>query len=87
MSAYFSEPKPLGWRVKVELELSNYTIKAHLKNATGVDTSKFAKKKYNLANLKSNIDMLDTDILKNVPTNHDKHLLMINILLIKNLIS
>ena len=44
-------------------------------------------KKYNLANSKSNIDILDTDILKNVPTNHDKHLLMINILLIKNLIS
>ena len=44
-------------------------------------------KKYNLANSKSNIDILDTDILQNVPTNHDKHLLMINILLIKNLIS
>ena len=44
-------------------------------------------KKIDLANLKSNIDILDADILKNVPTNHDKHLLMINILLIKNLLS
>ena len=39
-----------------------------LKNATRVDTSKFAKK-VNLANLKSNIDKLDIDKLKNVPTN------------------
>ena len=30
--------------MKVELDLSNYTTKADLKNATGVDTSKFAKK-------------------------------------------
>ena len=44
-------------------------------------------KKIDLANLKSNIDILDADILKNVLTNHDKHLLMINILLIKNLLS
>ena len=40
--------------VKVELDLSNYAIKADLKNATGVDTSDFAKKT-NLPNLKSNL--------------------------------
>ena len=40
----------------------------NLKNATGVDTSKFAKK-VDLANLKSNVDKLDIDDLKNVPTN------------------
>ena len=44
MSEYFPEPKSLGGRVKVELDLSNYEIKADLKNATGADTSKFAKK-------------------------------------------
>ena len=38
------------------------------KNATGVDTSKFAKK-VDLDNLKSDVDKLDTDKLKNVPTN------------------
>ena len=30
--------------MKVELDLSNYATKTDLKNATGVDTSKFAKK-------------------------------------------
>ena len=65
---YFSEPKSSGGRVKVELDLSNYATKADLKNATGVDTSKFAKK-VDLASLKSNVDKLDIDKLKNVPTN------------------
>ena len=39
-----------------------------MQNSTGVDTSKFAKKA-DLANLKSNVDKLDIDKLKNVPTN------------------
>ena len=30
--------------MKVELDLSNYATKADLKQAAGVDTSKFAKK-------------------------------------------
>ena len=68
MSEYFAEPKSFGGRVKVELDLSNYAIKADSKNAAGVDTSKFAKK-VDLASLKSNIDELDIDKLKNVPTN------------------
>ena len=46
--------------------MSNYATKADLKNATGVDTSKFAKK-VDLANLKSNVDKLDIDKLKNAP--------------------
>ena len=54
--------------MKVELDLCNYATKAYLKNATCVDTSKFAKK-VDLANLKSNEDKLDIDKLKNVPTN------------------
>ena len=29
---------------KVDIDLSNYAAKVDLKNATGVDTSKFAKK-------------------------------------------
>ena len=68
MSEYFPEQKTLKGRVKVELDLSNYTTKADLKTATGVDTSKFAKK-VDLANLISNVDKLDIDKLKNVPTN------------------
>ena len=44
MSECFPEPKSLGGRVKVELDLPNYATKANLKNAAGVDTSHFAKK-------------------------------------------
>ena len=68
MSEYFPEPKSLGGRVKIELGLSNYATKADLKNAAGVDTSKFANK-VNLTNLKSDVDKLDIDKLKNVTTN------------------
>ena len=35
MSEYFPKLKSLGANVKVELDLSNYTTKADLKNATG----------------------------------------------------
>ena len=68
MSEYFPEPKYLGERVKVDSDLSNCATKTDLKNATGINTSKFAKK-VDLANLKSNVDKLDIDKLKNVPTN------------------
>ena len=67
MSEYFPELKSSGGRVKVEIDLSNYATKADLKNAAGVDRSKFAKK-VDLASLKPNVDKLDTDKLKNVPT-------------------
>ena len=43
MSEYFPEPKSSGGKMKAELDLSNYATKANLKNATGVDTSKFTK--------------------------------------------
>ena len=48
--------------------MPNYETKADLKNATDVDTSKFAKK-VDLTNLKFIVDKLDTHKLKNVPTN------------------
>ena len=70
MSEYFPEPKYSGRRAKVELSLSNYATNLNyatsLKNVTGVDTSKFAKK-FDLASLKSSVDKLDIDNLKNVP--------------------
>ena len=65
MNEYFPEPLSLGGRVKVELDLSNYETKA---DATGVDTSKIAEK-VDLASLKSNVNKLNIDKLKNVPTN------------------
>ena len=53
--------KPLRGKVKVELGLSNYATKPDLKNATGVDRLKYAKK-VNLASLKSEVDKLDIGI-------------------------
>ena len=47
--------------------MSNYSTKTDLQNATGFDTSFFAKIT-NLANLKSDVDKLDIDKLKNVPS-------------------
>ena len=67
MSEYFPERKSLG-KVKVELDLSNYATKTDLKNAAGIDTSFFAKK-VDLTNLKTNLDKLDIDTLKNISTN------------------
>ena len=68
MSEYFAKPKCFGGKVKFELDLSNYSTKADLDNALGVDTSKFAKK-IDLANLNSEVHKLDIDKFKNVPTN------------------
>ena len=68
MSEYFPEPKSSRGRVKVELDLRNYTTKADLKNATGLDIPKFAKK-VDLTNLKFDGDKLDIDKSKNVPSN------------------
>ena len=68
MREYFPKPKYFGGKIKVELDLSNHTTKADLKNAVGVDTSKFAKK-VGLASLKFNEDKLDIDKLKYIPSN------------------
>ena len=48
---------------KLKFDLSNYVIKADLKNVAGVDTSDFAKEA-DLAHLKSDVDELDIDKLK-----------------------
>ena len=58
----FPKPNALGTNVKVDLDLSNYVANTDL----GVDTSSFAIK-VGLANLKSDVDKLDFDKLKNVP--------------------
>ena len=55
--------KTLEVNVKVELHFSNYATKADLKNATGTDTSDFAKNT-DLANIKSDVDNIDIDKLK-----------------------
>ena len=50
------------------MDLYDYETKSDLKNATGVDTSKLAPKS-DLASLKGEVDKLNIDKLKNVPTN------------------
>ena len=52
--------------MKVEIDLSNYATKVDLKNATGADTSKFAKM-LDLASLKSDVDKLGIDKLEKAP--------------------
>ena len=67
MSEYFPKPfKSFGGNINVKVDLSNYATKTDLKNVTHVDTSSFALKT-NLANLKTEVDKLDTDKLKTVP--------------------
>ena len=67
MTEYLPESKSSGERVKVELDLSNYTTKTDFENATGIDRSSFAKE-IDLASLKSDVGKLDIDKLKNVPS-------------------
>ena len=53
--------------IKVKLDLVNYATKTDLKNITHADVSSFASKT-NLASLKTEVDKIDTDKLKTVPT-------------------
>ena len=57
MSEYFPKLRLLHGKVTIELNLSNYVTLSDLKNATGVNTSKFAKN-VDLTNLKSETDKL-----------------------------
>ena len=68
MSQYFPKPyEPFGGDINVKVDLSNYATKSDLKNATGIDTSKLAAKS-DLVSLKSDVDKLDIDKLKSLPT-------------------
>ena len=67
MIQYLPKPyEPFRGDIDVKVDLSNYATKADLRNATGVDTSSFAKKT-DLANLKPNVGKLDIDKLKTIP--------------------
>ena len=66
MSQYFPPYDNSGENIKVELDLSNYATKKDIKDINHVDTSSYALKT-NLANLKTEVDKIDTDKLKTVP--------------------
>ena len=69
MSQCFPKPyEPFGGDINVKVHLSNYTTKSDIKNISHVATSSFALKT-NLANLKTKVDKLDIDKLKNLPNN------------------
>ena len=68
-SQYFPKPyEPFGGDINVKVDLSNYVKKTEIKNISHVYTSSFALKS-NLASLKTGVEKLDIDKLKNVPTN------------------
>ena len=68
MSEYVPKRNYLWANTKASLDLFNYATKADVKKETGADTSHFAKNT-DLANLNFDVDKLDSDKLKNVPTN------------------
>ena len=67
MSTYYPPYKSSNQNIKVELDLPNYASKDDVKNITHVDVTSFASKT-NLAALKTEVDKLDVDKLKTVPT-------------------
>ena len=72
MSQYFLKPfDPFSGDINVKVDLSNYGTRADIKNISHIDTSSFALKT-NLANLKTEVDKLDIDKLKPVPTDLSK---------------
>ena len=69
MSQSFPKPyEPFIGDINVKVDLSNYVTKADIKKISHVDTSSFALKIF-LANLKTEVDKLVIDKLKNLPNN------------------
>ena len=69
MSQYFHKPyESFGGDINVKVDLSSYTAKPDIKNISHIDTSSFVLK-WNLASLKTEVDKLDLDKLKSLPTN------------------
>ena len=71
MSSQYFPPYGSTNNIKVELDLANYVTKDDVKNITHLDVSSYATKT-NLADLKSEVDKIDTDKLKTVPTDLSK---------------
>ena len=72
VSQYFPKTyEPFVGDINVKVDLSNYATKADIQNISHVNTSSFALKT-NSANLKSEVDKLDIDKLKPVPTDLSK---------------
>ena len=72
MIQYFPKPfRSFGRNINVKVDLSNYATKGDIKHISHVDISSFALK-INLANLKTEVDKLDTDKLVPIRTDLSK---------------
>ena len=73
ISEYFPKPfnSHFGDSIKVKLDLSNYATKADINNIARINTSNFASKT-NLANLITEVDILDIGKLVTVPVDLSK---------------
>ena len=71
MSSQYFPPYGSTNNIEVELDLANYATKDDVKNITHIDVSSYATKT-NLAALKSEVDKVDVDKLKTVPTDLSK---------------
>ena len=67
----FPKHEPFGGDINVQVDLSNYATKTDLKNISHVDVNSFALKS-NLANLKTEVDKIDTGKLKALPVDLSK---------------
>ena len=63
--SYYPPYRSSSNNIKVKLDLTNYATKDDVKNIIHVDVSSYATKT-NLASLKTEVDKIDTDILKTV---------------------
>ena len=84
MTQYFPKPSNHKENIKVEIDLSNYAIKADINNIVHVDTSNFALKT-NLANLKTEVDKLDNDKLVPIPADCSKLSNVVKMMFLKRL--
>ena len=85
MSQYFPKPfKNFGGNTNVKVNLSDYAIKADIKNISHVDASSFALKS-NLASLKTEVDKLDIEKLVPVPVDLSKLSNAVKMMLLKKL--
>ena len=82
MSQYFPKPyEAFGGDINVKVDLSNYAVKADIKNISHVDTSSFALRT-NSANLKPELDL---GKLMPVPVDLSKLTDVVNSDIVKNL--
>ena len=83
MRQYFPKPyEAFSGEINVKVDLFSYATKVDIKSISYVDTSNFALKT-NLANLKTEVDKLETDKLVPVPVALSKQSDVVKMMLLK----